>query len=357
MNDIAAARRASTSGSSRGRLLRVALLLDRLRILVRHLRTSLPGTGSRRRGSDGAYCGSTSTANVTPACARSAATASTALAHGGDRRAARSRELDHELGALATLAAKQRRRAEGRQRRPPSMRSRTARAAASSGPGSSRRAHDPDQMAERRIARAPRAAPARPPGSPRRRARRRSAARGPSASSACTTTRPAARPAPAAAGELRDERERALLGAEVGEAQRRVGVEHHAERHVREVVALGDHLGADEHAGRRLVEAAQDRAHPLARDRCRSRAGTPAAAPRAPSSSRSSCSVPAPWRASDTEPQSGQASGHRLASARSGGSDTRPAALVQDERHVAVGAAPDAPADAGRRGSSTSRGG
>ena len=35
----------------------------------------------------------------------------------------------------------------------------------------------------------------------------------------------AARPAPGAAGELGDQRERALLGAEVREAQRRVGVE------------------------------------------------------------------------------------------------------------------------------------
>ena len=45
---------------------------------------------------------------------------------------------------------------------------------------------------------------------------------------------------------MRDERERSLLGAEVGEAKRLVGVEHDPQRHVREIVALGHHLGSDE---------------------------------------------------------------------------------------------------------------
>ena len=62
-----------------------------------------------------------------------------------------------------------------------------------------------------------------------------------------------------AAGELRDEREGALLGAEVREAQRRVGVEHDGERDVGEVVALGHHLRADEHAGRARLEAGAGR--------------------------------------------------------------------------------------------------
>jgi len=59
------------------------------------------------------------------------------------------------------------------------------------------------------------------------------------------------------AGELGDERERPLLGAEVGEAQGLVGVEHDAEGDVREVVALGHHLGADEHSRRRGLELLQ----------------------------------------------------------------------------------------------------
>ena len=65
----------------------------------------------------------------------------------------------------------------------------------------------------------------------------------------------ALRTAAGATRELRDERERALLGAEVGEAQRAVGVDDDAERDVREVVALGDHLRADEDPARRRLEA------------------------------------------------------------------------------------------------------
>ena len=64
---------------------------------------------------------------------------------------------------------------------------------------------------------------------------------------------------PGTAGELRDERERALLGAKVREAQRLVGVDHDAERDVREVMPLGDHLRADQHARRRRVKACEHR--------------------------------------------------------------------------------------------------
>ena len=71
----------------------------------------------------------------------------------------------------------------------------------------------------------------------------------------------AARAAAGAARELRDQRERPLLGAEVREAQGRVGVEHDAERHVREVVALGHHLGAEQEASRRGVEAREQLRH------------------------------------------------------------------------------------------------
>ena len=59
------------------------------------------------------------------------------------------------------------------------------------------------------------------------------------------------------AGELGDQRERALLGAEVWEAQRRVGVEHDAQRYIREVVALGDHLGPEQQPRRRGGELRQ----------------------------------------------------------------------------------------------------
>ena len=63
--------------------------------------------------------------------------------------------------------------------------------------------------------------------------------------------------ATAAPGELRDEREGALLGAEVGKAQARIGVEQDAEDDGAEVVALGDHLGADEDAALGGVEGAE----------------------------------------------------------------------------------------------------
>ena len=64
---------------------------------------------------------------------------------------------------------------------------------------------------------------------------------------------------PAAAGELRDQREGALLGAEVRQAQRAVGVEDDAQRDVGEVVALGDHLGADEDAATRRARTRRAR--------------------------------------------------------------------------------------------------
>ena len=70
----------------------------------------------------------------------------------------------------------------------------------------------------------------------------------------CTSTRPAPpSPRPARPASCVIERERPLLGTEVREAQRLVGVDHDAERHIPEVVTLGDHLRADQHAGRRAA--------------------------------------------------------------------------------------------------------
>ena len=56
----------------------------------------------------------------------------------------------------------------------------------------------------------------------------------------------------AAAGpsrHLHQELEGALGGAEVGQVQGHVGVEHADERDVRKIEALGDHLRAEEHVG------------------------------------------------------------------------------------------------------------
>ncbi len=47
------------------------------------------------------------------------------------------------------------------------------------------------------------------------------------------------------AGDLRDELERPLGGAEVGQAQRGVAADHADERHVGVVEPLGDHLRAE----------------------------------------------------------------------------------------------------------------
>ena len=58
---------------------------------------------------------------------------------------------------------------------------------------------------------------------------------------------PRALAAAGAAGDLGQQLERALRGAEVGEAQADVGDDHADQRDLREVVALGDHLRADQH--------------------------------------------------------------------------------------------------------------
>ena len=118
-----------------------------------------------------------------------------------------------------------------------------------------------------------------------------------------------------------------------------VGVDDRGERDAREVVALGDHLRAEQHravAPRRSAErvgAALPASTP-----CPRRAGS-ARAPGTRARARArAAACPAPIRASSTEPQAGQRLRRRLASSRSGGS-AAPVA-VQRERDVAVAAAP-----------------
>src|ERR1700683_1634843 len=69
--------------------------------------------------------------------------------------------------------------------------------------------------------------------------------------------------APDAPGELCDQRERALLRAEVGKAQGGIGVEHDPERDIAEVVAPGDHLRADQDSRGRRLKAAQYSTHTI----------------------------------------------------------------------------------------------
>ena len=126
--------------------------------------------------------------------------------------------------------------------------------------------------------------------------------------------------AAAAPGQLGDHREGPLLGAEVGEAQGRVGVEDRAQGHLGEVVALGDHLGADEDAAGRLAEARRGCGRGRrARRRCRSRGGRPASAPGArPAAPRSARCRRRPARA-----WSSRTRGRRAAAARRGRSGGR----------------------------------
>ena len=71
-----------------------------------------------------------------------------------------------------------------------------------------------------------------------------------------------------AAGHLRQQLEGSLRGAEIGEAEADVGGHHADQRHPREVVPLGDHLGADQDVDRALAEAReQRRERPLLADR------------------------------------------------------------------------------------------
>ena len=61
-----------------------------------------------------------------------------------------------------------------------------------------------------------------------------------------------------APGHLRQQLEGALGGAEIRHAQPDVGVHHAHQRDVRDVVALGDHLRADQNVVAALAEAVQN---------------------------------------------------------------------------------------------------
>ena len=71
-----------------------------------------------------------------------------------------------------------------------------------------------------------------------------------------------------AAGDLHDGLREPLGGAKVGAEQSLVRIEHHDQRHVLEVMALGDHLRADQDARRTAVDAVHGRVHvrPAAHD-------------------------------------------------------------------------------------------
>ena len=63
--------------------------------------------------------------------------------------------------------------------------------------------------------------------------------------------------APGASGHLRQQLKRALGGAKVRQAERHVGPDHADQRHAVNVVALGDHLRADEQVEFALIQGVQ----------------------------------------------------------------------------------------------------
>ena len=106
--------------------------------------------------------------------------------------------------------------------------------------------------------------------------------------SVCTSTRPGRVAAAGAAGDLHEQLERALAGAEVGDVERQVREQHDHQRDARDVVSLAHHLRADEDVGlaRRASRAgcgAARRGAGRRRDRCgrrRRRGSSPAACAR-----------------------------------------------------------------------------
>ena len=357
MNDIAAARRASTSGSSAGAS---SSLLD----LEASASTRLARSGHRLpslAGPDGPCRVPQRLLRVDVHRERrravrrsSAATASTA-ARTAAIAGSRSRERDHQLRALAPLAPEQRRRAEHRH---PGGRDRLAHglAAAVLRARLVGRADHPDQVPERRVARAPRGAPARRRGSRRRRARPRGAGR----------ARPGRAPARSPARRARRDRcgRRAARPARTCAPRRgsRGSAAWRRRRAPRRASRPGSRGPWPPSACRPArprsarVEAPQHADDARAGGRRRRRAGTPAGASTSRSSSRSSRSVPAPWRATDTDPQSGQSDGTALAVAAvvAGQLAGRRCSTSVTSQ---CGALPDAPARAGTTGSSTSRAG
>ena len=82
--------------------------------------------------------------------------------------------------------------------------------------------------------------------------------------------------APRAASDLGQQLERPLGRAEVGQAEPHVRRDDADECHAREVVALGDHLRADEHVELVRAERPGRASPPRASSSCRDRRGPPA---------------------------------------------------------------------------------
>ena len=128
----------------------------------------------------------------------------------------------------------------------------------------------------------------------------------------CSSTSPGALGASGASGDLHDQLRQALAGAEIGAHQALVHADDHRQRHRRQVVALGQHLGA--HDQRRLAAQQFVDGGGEARLACwwyRDPAAPAAIPGKASASAASSRSVPAPCGTSARLWQFGQDCGGR----------------------------------------------
>ena len=157
---------------------------------------------------------------------------------------------------------------------------------------------------------------------------------------------PRALAAAGAARHLLEQLEGPLGGAEVGQVQRLIGLQHADQRHAREVVALGHHLRPDQDVDLARVHARagsrRGRARAARRRRCRDRAARRArrGSARARSPRRARCRCPAARGAS------------RLARRAALGHVLQPPAVVADAGATARGGRSSRPrsSGSGRRG-------
>ena len=115
--------------------------------------------------------------------------------------------------------------------------------------------------------------------------------------------------APGAARHLGEELEGALGGAEVGQVEAEVRVHDADQADAREVVALGDHLGADHDVDAPLAERAQHALGGAAAARDVAVEARDARLGKRARTSSSTRSVPTPSSALSSEPQPAQRSG------------------------------------------------
>jgi hypothetical protein len=152
--------------------------------------------------------------------------------------------------------------------------------------------------------------------------------------------------AAAAAADLHQLREQPLRGAEVGGEQRRIGADRADQGQQREIVALGQHLGADQDVGLAGVDGGEQACHFSACSPSRGRCAARGPAGKRSTSMASRRCVPRPKGSRSTLPQSGRRAECGLEAAV-----VAAQALVGQVQHEVGGAAPAArdPA-AGRAG-------